>query len=106
MLGLFNVCRGDCPNKKIDVLILGCTHYPLLKNVIREVIGPEIEIIDSAKPTAVVLKKLLSKRGLQNKSSAKAFYRFYVTDNPEKLRKTVDIFFNGKFPGKLNRISL
>jgi glutamate racemase len=67
---------------KVDTLILGCTHYPLLKPVIRKVMGPSVFLIDSAKQVAIEVKKILASEGLMNKGS-KGKQRFYVSDNPE-----------------------
>ncbi|MDD5432227.1 MAG: glutamate racemase [Candidatus Omnitrophica bacterium] len=67
---------------KVDTIILGCTHYPLLKPVIKEVMGEHVTLIDSAKQVAVEVKKILSAEDLLNKKrSGKS--RFYVSDNPE-----------------------
>ncbi len=69
----------------IDTLILGCTHYPLLKEVISEIMGREIRLIDSAVETALLVKKTLEEKGLSNHSD-RVFYKFYVTDSPERFR--------------------
>ncbi len=68
---------------KVDTVILGCTHYPLLKPVIREVLGKEITLIDSAKQVAIEVKKILSVEGLLNSGKTKGLNRFFVSDNPE-----------------------
>ena len=67
---------------KVDTVILGCTHYPLLKPVIRKVLGNNIVLIDSAKQVAMEVKKILTIEGLLN-GRRKAVNRFYVSDNPE-----------------------
>ena len=67
---------------KVDTVILGCTHYPLLKPVIRKVLGNQITLIDSAKQVAIEVKKILSQEGLLNKNG-RGKQRFYVSDNPE-----------------------
>jgi glutamate racemase len=75
------------PLKKagVDTLILGCTHYPLLKPVIRQVMGPNITLIDSAKQVAVEVKKILLGEGLLERGT-KGRQRFFVSDNPEWFR--------------------
>ncbi|MFH1196283.1 MAG: glutamate racemase, partial [bacterium] len=50
--------------KKIDTLILGCTHYPILKNVIQKVVGNKIKLIDSGTPAAHIVEEYLNGRGL------------------------------------------
>ncbi len=66
----------------VDTVILGCTHYPLLKPVIRQVMGEGVRLIDSAKQVAIEVKKILSAESLCN-SQRKGKHKFYVSDNPE-----------------------
>jgi len=67
----------------VDTLILGCTHYPLLKPVIKKVMGSGVTLIDSAKEVALEVKEALSGDGQLNKSSRRGRQKFYVSDNPE-----------------------
>jgi len=67
---------------KVDTVILGCTHYPLLKPVIRKVMGEHVRLIDSAKQVAIEVKKILSVEGMLNKNR-RGSHKFYVSDNPE-----------------------
>ena len=71
--------------KKIDTLILGCTHYPLLKNVIDKITFNQLNIIDSGEATAFEVKDFLEKENLLNKSKMKSRLEFYVSDAPEKF---------------------
>ncbi len=70
--------------KDIDTIIMGCTHYPVLKHVIQEVVGDDIILVDSAESIALELKKMYSSNPVQKKSGN---YLFYVSDNPEKFKK-------------------
>ena len=64
----------------IDTLILGCTHYPLMSGVIRDVMGPGVKLISSAEETARETKAILEERGLLNAQSAAALqHRFFVS---------------------------
>jgi glutamate racemase len=65
-----------------DTVILGCTHYPLLKNVIRQVLGGRVTLIDSAKQVAIEVKKILSSENLLSPGK-RGSHEFYVSDNPE-----------------------
>jgi len=71
------------PLKKagVDTLILGCTHYPLLKPVIKKVMGSNVALIDSAKQVACEVKQILANEGLleSHRGSAR---NFYVSDEP------------------------
>ncbi len=72
------------PLKKaeVDTVILGCTHYPLLRPVIQEVMGKEVTLIDSAKQVACEVKKILASEDLLNHGKG-GNNSFYVSDNPE-----------------------
>ena len=73
----------------IDTMILGCTHYPLLRSKIREYMGDKIQIVNPAYETAMDLKKLLHERDMENdgKTVQHSRYAFYVSDAAEKFRK-------------------
>jgi glutamate racemase len=66
----------------VDTLILGCTHYPLLKPVIRRLMGKSVRLIDSAKQVAIEVKKILAVEGELN-GFRRAKHSFYASDNPE-----------------------
>lgn len=67
----------------IDTLILGCTHYPLLQGVIREVIGPDVQLICSGAETAREVSTILYHSDLMYTGSRKANHRFYTSGVPE-----------------------
>ncbi|TRZ47759.1 glutamate racemase [bacterium] len=69
-------------NAGVDTVILGCTHYPLLKPVIKKVLGAKVRLIDSAKQVAMEVKEILSADGLLSRGRC-GRQRFYVSDNPE-----------------------
>jgi len=92
-------------DKKIDSLIMGCTHYPILKNIIQETIGIKVRIIDPAEPTTLQLIKVLKKNNLLN-NSKKTTQHFYFTDITPQTKKTVNIFFDNNSPAKLEKINL
>ncbi len=85
----------ELKEKGIDTLILGCTHYPLLKPVISEVMGEDVQLIDSAVETAIVVKKIIEDNGLRNCSN-KPYYNFYVTDSPERFISVGERFLEEK----------
>lgn len=89
-----------------DVLILGCTHYPVLLPVIRKVSRRRMKIIDSAFPTAEKLKNILAENELLNSENKKPKYRFFVTDNPDRAQQIANLIFKGKFPGKIEKVRI
>ena len=93
------------PRKKIDVLVLGCTHYPLLKKVIQKVVGPGIVLIDSAKETAREVRRVLKEREFLRKRSESGDHLYYVTDDPERFL-TVGERFLGKRLEKVKQVKI
>lgn len=87
--------------KSIDTLVLGCTHYPLLKGVIRKFFDGKINIVDSAEETAKTVKALLYEKNLENLLKNKEDI-FFVTDAAERFIKV-----GKKIMGKhLNKVSV
>ena len=82
--------------QKIDTLVLGCTHYPLLKKVISTVIGENVTLIDSAEETALEVKKILEQKDMMNPANSEPAYRFYVSDFPEKFIQISERFLGEK----------
>ena len=66
----------------IDTLVLGCTHYPLLKPLLQEILGDRIRLVDSAHAIAEETGELLSEKDLRNGQQKPPEYRYYVTDVP------------------------
>lgn len=79
--------------EKIDTLILGCTHYPLLGQLIQEELGGGVVIVDAAHATAEALKNILEENKLYTHCEKTPEYRYFVTDDPEKFQKSGRIFF-------------
>ncbi|MBP8976156.1 MAG: glutamate racemase [Bacteroidetes bacterium] len=91
--------------EKIDTLVLGCTHYPILRPTITKVIPSTITLIDSAEATAQVVREYLLSSGLANPSTLKPNLQFFVSDVPHRFTEIGERFL-GKKLGKVNRISL
>ena len=74
-------------DKDIDTLVLGCTHYPLLRKLIREVVGERVTLVNPAYETAVTLRTLLQERGLAHpKRDTLPEHTFFVSDGADKFR--------------------
>ncbi len=69
----------------IDALVLGCTHYPLLKRVIADIMGDGVALVDSAETTADTVSRLLA--GSPNVKANGAHYHFMVSDAPESFAR-------------------
>lgn len=87
----------------IDSLILGCTHYPLVKHEIAEFYKNQVTIIDNAELTASFLQSELEKKGLLNPLKREA-HRFYVSDYTRSFEESTRIFFKDKI--QLERCSI
>jgi glutamate racemase len=75
-------------NTPIDTVILACTHYPLLIDLLQDYFGENISLIDSAEPTALELFHILQKHALlKSPEDTKNFHRFIVSDDPEHFQK-------------------
>lgn len=80
-------------SSKPDALILGCTHYPYLKQAIQDVLGPEVRLVDSGEETAAEVHRVLTRLELLNlESGHPGKHRFYVSDFPQKFEETATRF--------------
>ena len=85
---------------RVDTLILGCTHYPLLARVIGEAVGPEVALIDSAEETAREVATLLVERSVgRTRAGAPPEHRFLVSDLPELFLLVGQRFLQGRIAG-------
>jgi len=78
---------GGIKNTGIDTVVLGCTHYPLLKQVIAEAMGGEVRLIDSAVEISQEIKTILEDLGMKREHKSPPFSEYYVTDSPERFLK-------------------
>jgi len=85
----------DMKKKKIDTLILGCTHYPLLKEVLHNVMGAKVQLVDSAQEVALQVKELLTKNRLLRTSLKPGQHTFIVTDEPQQFQRLALRFLGG-----------
>ncbi len=100
--------------KNVDALVLGCTHYPILRDVIQKIVGENVKLIDSGEATAEEVEKLLEDKNLFNKNPPKRetarqlcddLDHFYVTDAAERFARVAERFLGVK-PAKLEAIEV
>jgi glutamate racemase len=91
----------------VDTVILGCTHYPLLKATIAKVMGPKVRLIDSARQVALKAKEILNEEGLAvlPRNGARSARRFFVTDEPRHFEKLSRQFL-GRSPGNVSKVNV
>ena len=77
---------------QIDTLVLGCTHYPILSEVIQEVIGLKVALIDSGVASSELIKDELEKFNLLSNSEKTGSQEYYVSDIPAKFKEVAELF--------------
>lgn len=92
--------------KNIDTLILGCTHYPLLKDVINDFFDGKVTLIDSGYAAGIYLDNFLKTHDMQNEPSHKGEYNFYVSDSIQDFEKLGGMFLNREIAGVTKKIDI
>ncbi len=97
---------------KPEALVLGCTHYPILREVIGQTVGTNVTLIDSGEACAEEAEKLLTSKGLANQNKISGERRlcddldhFYVTDAAERFSRVAERFLGSK-PAKLEAVEV
>ncbi len=89
-----------------DTLILGCTHYPLLTNVIKQVMGDGVTLINPGQAAAQEIKKALIEEGLLAEKGKTAEYQFYVSDDPAEFTRLGSVFLQKPIDGLIKRVDI
>jgi glutamate racemase len=96
---------NELKQKDIDTLILGCTHYPILKDIIQDVVGKSVTLIDSGSAASVEVEAYLSGRGIKNTSNNLGSHEYYVSDVPKKFKQIAERFL-GRQVEHVNKVDL
>jgi glutamate racemase len=88
---------------KIDVLVLGCTHYPLLRETIQKTLGEGVDLVCSAEETAKSVEKILRENGWLSESGKR---EFYVSDNPKRFADVGKRFLGVNMIGDVQLVEL
>lgn len=89
----------------VDTIVMGCTHYPLLKNVVANISGKDVTLIDPAYETARELLNVLKDRGMGKGEEISPVYKYYVSDDPDKFTR-VGAAFLGKNIDNIEKIDI
>lgn len=89
----------------VDTIVLGCTHYPLLKKVIGETVGEDVRLVDSAEETARTVADILRSRDLLRPDGEQGNHHFFVTDVPAGFIRVGNRFIGGRL-GDVYQVSL
>ncbi len=90
----------------MDALILGCTHYPLLEEVIAQVCGPGVTLVSAGEESAFELKRLLTAQGLRAPADRKGEAEFYVSDRSEDFEGAASLFLQEDIHHMARRIDI
>ena len=90
----------------IDTLILGCTHYPLLVDIIAEILGPKVTLVSAGEESAYELKRLLKSGGLWAGPAGQGGTEFYVSDRPEDFERIASVFLQEDLRHTARRIDI
>lgn len=91
--------------QEVDTLILGCTHYPLLKSVIGNILGKDVTIIDSAEETAKLVGERMRVLGMSDNTGRIPDHAFYVSDIPHQFKEVGERFL-GVNLGSVNQVDI
>jgi glutamate racemase len=83
---------------RVDTLVLGCTHYPLLKPLLSRVMGEGVQLIDSAEETAATVAQVITESGLAAPPGAPETHRFTVSDDQARFRTVGSRFMGDNLP--------
>lgn len=90
--------------QEVDVILLGCTHYPLLRHLIQEEAGQKISIVDSALSCAQMVRRVLEENNLLS-TQHRPYYQYFVSDDPSHFRKSGQAFL-GRFISNVAKIPM
>lgn len=90
----------------VDTLILGCTHYPLLEEVISGICGPGVTLVSAGEESAFEIKRLLTSRGLRAPADRRGEAEFYVSDRAEDFEGVASLFLQEDIHHKARRIDI
>lgn len=95
----------DLQEAGVDTLVLGCTHYPLLKKVIGTIMGPDVVLVDSAEETARTVAAILAEQDMLRPVTESGNHHYFVTDVPAGFIRVGNRFLGGKL-GDVYQVSL
>ena len=86
---------SDLLASDIDTLVLGCTHYPLLRPLLESIVGSGVRIVDSAEATAAATAEILARVDLDAESAARSTHEYFATDDPGRFAEIAERFLGG-----------
>jgi len=90
----------------VDTLILGCTHYPLLEEIIGNIMGPEVALVSAGEESAFELKRLLKAGGLRADENRQGTAEFCVSDRVEDFERIASLFLRDDLRHRVRRVDI
>lgn len=97
---------SDFKKEKIDTLIMGCTHYPIIKNIIEKEMEQNVSLIDPGSSVAKELKEFLIKNNMLNNQKQIGKINYFVTDYTEHFLKVAEMFLGHKIEDNLKKVEI
>ncbi len=79
-------CTAPLKERRADVVIMGCTHYPLISSMLQRFLGPDVALVDPAAEIAREVSEILRRQGIERREEREGDYSFYCTGDPESFR--------------------
>lgn len=96
----------DIKARNIDTLILGCTHYPIIINIIAKQFGKKLRIVDPGVSVAKEISVFLNANKMLNSQKSKGLNKYFVTDLTERFVKVAEMFLGHKILGSITKVTL
>ena len=93
-------------DKRVDTLILGCTHFPLLAPVISKIVGPDVALVESGSACHTLSADRLERDGALNRTKRAGMCRFYVSDLPDDFTHVARMFLGREVDGDTERVDM
>ncbi len=97
---------AELKKEKIDTIILGCTHYPLLKDIIYDIMDGKVQLVDPGRETAIHLDKRLREIGGHASKPPLPQYRFFVSDSEQSFSKLGSVFLHREISGSVSKVDI
>ncbi len=92
--------------KGVDTLILGCTHYPIIKHIIGDIMGAHVTLIDSGQEAARLANELLTKKDMLNQTKMVAQCKYYISDTVKSFTQNATLILNEEIDGHVEKIDI
>lgn len=91
---------------QVDTLILGCTHFPVLSDIIKDIMGSNTKLINASRVAAVAAAEYLKNHNMLSNNHEKGMYKYYVSDRTESFYKTASYLLGNPLDGQLVHVDI